>query len=241
MERENWPAMVFIMGIAIVFGFFVYDTFNTRYNWWQSYLMVTLFGMLIFTRSGLVFDLLPLKRGNLIVTDSGLAGTVLGSPKAEHSGLVTYLAAFKRQDISRMLRKDKEGWKMTLFDWLSNMVTLSITAPRDMFTITPPEDIENQKINSMVRYHGRLDGGEIRYVRDALLVEKIKAQSSLLSVMSTEFRWLQKTLANISHIKTMDINEMSQMLQTISDRVKNVKIITKRGGSDIETIGGEMG
>jgi len=144
--------------------------------------------------------------------------------------------AFRRTDVPPEIRANRDGWLTHFLDAIAGTITHSITDDKDMFTITPQEDIENQKSSGMIRYHGRLDKGALTNTSEMLLIQKIKNQSKIIQYVATHAEGLEKSLAQISQIKTLDMDEMSQWFQKLSDRIKNIKIITRKGGSEIEEI-----
>ena len=235
MEQENVYSGVFLVVLLGVFFFFIYSIFITPGGRIVTYLLPALaLCFMIFRGAG---DIMPFKRGPLFVTDSGLQGTSIGSPKLEHGGLAVYLVAFKRSDLPPSLRKSEMGWATAILDRTCGTKTLVISANKNLFSITPPEDIENRKIPFMIRYHGRLDGGSLVHTSDMILWQKIKSMSQIIQYVATHNEMIEKTLARIVQVKTLDMDEMSQHLQTIADRVKNIKILTRRGGSDVEALG----
>lgn len=239
MRSQNIAGYIGLGAISLVMFFVIYDIFKNPYlrivALAPSFLLFTLNFMTLYG------DFLPFKRGTLVVTGSGVIGTQVGSAIQEYSGIETRLVAFQRDQINPELKKQQEGGLYWLFDLCMGTVTIPLQGKTGVhWRDIPLDDTENQ-MSSAVLYLKRLDGGELRNPELISGIKQLERQSIIISHVFNAMSVLEEQIANISNLKNLDLKEMASELQLISDKVKNVKLITRgNAGSDVATVASEL-
>jgi len=225
--------------LMIAIGFILIDIFRNPYA--RIIAILLPLAMITLNVNHLWGDWFPMRRGAQINTLSGISGTQIGQPILEYGGFETRRVAFPRDLIHPDIRSQRERGMVWLWDFVSGVITLEIQGKSWQWVEIPQEDNENP--NGCILYLGRLDGGELKNPDIIIPVKQLERQSAIISYVFTAMAKLEEQVANIANVKNLDSEQMAQHLQYISDKVKNVKIITKQGssGSEISEIGAAMG
>ena len=225
--------------LMIAVGFILIDVFRNPYA--QIVTILLPMAVIVLNVHHLWGDWFPIRRGPQINTLSGISGTQIGQPILEYGGFETRRVAFPRDLIHPEIRKQREKGMAWFWDFMSGVYTLEIQAKSWQWVEIPQEDNENP--NGCILYLGRLDGGDLKNPDIIVPVKQLERQSAIISYVFTAMAKLEEQVANIANVKNLDAEQMAQHLQYLSDKVKQVKIITKQGasGSEVSEIGAAMG
>lgn len=220
-------------------GFIIYDIFRNPYARVVSILLPCSVFLLNFHH--LWGDWIPLRRGPQVNTMSGISGTQVGQPIQEYGGFETRRVAFPRDLIQKDIKEQRQKGMTWFFDFVSGTITLEIQAKSWQWVEITQDDLENP--NGCILFLGRIDGGDLKNPDVLIPAKQLERQSTIISYVFTAMAKLEEQVANIANVKNLDAEQMAQHLQSIADKVKNVKIITKQGssGSEIAEIGAAMG
>lgn len=226
MEHKNLKPILMFIAFLFFFGTLIINIFQNQAMAFAAIAIPLATWILVFTPDW--GDFLPLPRKALVITTSGLVGTLVGRPVQEYGAYETRMVAFNSRFVPAEVKEERvHGWH-----WFTDMIAGTVTVPLTgivgvHWQQIMDDDCENP--DGAIKFLGRLDGGDIsdpKTVNELVQLERLASQNSYLV---TEFKILKETLANITNIKSLDIESMSSLLQRVADKVKNVKIISPRG------------
>ncbi len=185
-------------------------------------------------------DYIPfVPRGKQVNFDSGIAGTLRGALIDHVGGKRTGMVSIEKSLVPEKVIKERRVGGINYFIDLLTMgnVTIYVTGEHWQWQDIPSNQCDNR--HSAIRFGGNIKGEVIPYSPDSQLQLQLKNLVTANRYALTTMQWLQHQVANISSQKLMEMDSASQLLKEIGDRVKNVKILSKRGSED--AVASELG
>ena len=186
-------------------------------------------------------DWIPVPRGKQINLDSGVAGAMRGKPYSLPGNMMTGKVSIEKRLLDeKTIKENRVGGMHYFLDWLTfGNVTIYLTGQKWQWQEIPASQSDNKY--GAIRFIGNLKGEPIWDDKEYPLYKEIKHLSTINSCMASALEEIEAQASNISAKQYIDIDAASQLIRTVSDRVKNIKIVTKGRGGDTEALASEMG
>lgn len=227
-DNSDWRGIVVLSLLFGIIGFLVYMSFNASFKFGLLVIAnIFVLALSYFRHWGTIYSL-PIRLKPLFRTASGTVGRLIRGPEPGHSGMVTYIISTHKAYIPKNRLKER-NWIDILGDTLSGAKTIEVTDHPSKFIELPRQNLEVSE--GVIEYLGRLDGGPVIDQR-TILVEQINRLSTTLTQVNTQMEMAYVQAANYAKQHILGMDQMSQNLKTITDRVKRVMIIPKGGGSE---------
>lgn len=230
--EEGKITSIVALGIFLaVIVFIIYGVMANPYGRITSLALPALIFCLIFLVAyGDYIPLIP--RGRQVNFSSGISGTLRGALKHHSGGRVTALVSIEKSLVpDEIIKTRRPGGVQYLLDWMTmGNVTIQVTGDRDQWIDIPTKDSDNR--HGAIMFIGNVKGEQVESSPEALLYKELKTAQDINRYAVSALEHIRAQVANIASQKLMDMDASSQLLEHIGDRVKNVRIMSKRGGSE---------
>jgi len=238
IEEGKTTSLVALGIFLAIIGFIIYGVMANPYG-----RITALAGpCLIFLLTFLVAygDYIPIiLRGKQVNFSSGISGTLRGSLKEHAGGRVTGLVSIEKSLVPEdIIKTRRPGGIQYFLDWLTmGNVTIYVTGDKEQWVDIPSKDCDNR--NGAINFIGNVRGELVQSSPETLVYKRLKNAQDINRYSVSALEHIRAQVANIASQKLMDMDASSQLLEHIGDRVKNVRIMAKRGGNE-EAVASEM-
>ena len=233
MGDTDWRQLLVVGALTGIIGLLIFAAFQASFKWAFLPLLSVFLIVIDFIRHWGTFDSIPLRLKPRFICISGAMGRIVRGPEASHSNMISYWVAFPKPDIPRnkLYLKDRT-WMDILLDTFAGVKTIRVTNNYNMFQPIPQNNLEVEE--GAIMYMARLDNGPTQSLY-TIVTEELKKYSMIVAELGTVNRAMEVMTANLARMKTHEMDQMSQDLQMIADRVKRVQVIAKGSGQQIVT------
>lgn len=238
IEEGKTTSIISLVIIMIIVVFLIYSIFANPYGRVTSLLLPTLlFGLGFMMCYG---DYLPfIPRGKQVNFDSGIAGTLRGALIHHTGGKATGMISIEKTLVpEKVIRERRVGGMHYLMDWMTmGNVTVFVTGEKWQWIDIPASQADNR--NGAIRFVGNIRGELLPDPREMPLYMNLRNLTTINRHTLTNMQWIEHQAANIAAQKVMDMDSASQLFKEIADRAKNIRIMSRRGGSE-DSIASEL-
>ena len=238
METGKTTSILALALIAVIFGFVIHEIFKVRYGVFAVIGVPTAcFVMVILMCYG---DYLPIKRGRQINFDSGIAGTLRGNLVHHPGGRVSGRLSIERGLVPEEISKsNRVGGIQYLLDWLTvGNITIWVTGEHWQWMDIPSNQTDNK--HGAMRFIGNLEGQTLWNEKEMPLYQAMRKLAEINKELVTTLEEVEAQASNMASKQYLDIDIATQLAKTISDRMKNVRIMSRGRGGDVDALGSEM-
>ena len=150
--------MLYIVVFITIMGFMIFNFVRTPFTNLLILLPVFLSGI-VFYVSG-YGQFIPILINPNFQTDSGINGTYFDGPFQYHGGKQGYKVALFKWNVPPNSRRANRGIS-GLFSWLAAVQIIEIVDDKSKFTWITGKNLEATREKGCLRYHGRLDKGDL--------------------------------------------------------------------------------
>ena len=230
--KDRHIQVIGVSGVILVVFFLLYAVFDNPSASWQIKfvtIILPLFAFIINLMRDYGDYLAFFPKGKVVITASGLVGTLVGTPKALFGGMESRFVAFPMEKVPEDIRKQRAGGLHLLLDTFAATITIEIKDRSSKWTDFPDYDLENE--DGTCFYAGRLDGGDIKNPDILFGWAEVERLHTQISYLTTVHNKLENQVATLANTQLHDIKQMSQFLGDVANDVKRVIIQAKSGNS----------